>query len=329
MPQEEIQPQTPHSDASPVGTRASAPLIGAVLLILLALGACIFVFSYLTPRAPAASQSAAAAQIPNPFDSIAIQGKAAIVVDLTTHEILYAKNSEAQLPLASITKVATVLAVSEVLSPDTVITIPYDTAPTQGGQRLHAGEKWKVRDVIHFTLIASSNEGAKILAAAADDAMRAKYPQAPEGGAVLWRMNEAAKELGLTSTYFVNVSGLDESATQAGAFGSARDIAQMLAYVATTMPDTYAGTARDGLLLVDEQGTQASAFNTNEALGKIPGLILGKTGYTDLAGGNLGVVFDVGLAHPVVAVVLGSSYEGRFTDMQILTETARKAIALH
>ena len=53
---------------------------------------------------------------------------------------------------------------------------------------------------------------------------------------------------------------------------------------------------------------------------------MGKTGLTDLAGGNLAVVFDVGLAHPVVAVVLGSTEYGRFEDMQKLVTTARKAI---
>jgi D-alanyl-D-alanine carboxypeptidase len=53
---------------------------------------------------------------------------------------------------------------------------------------------------------------------------------------------------------------------------------------------------------------------------------MGKTGFTDLAGGNLAIVFDVGLAHPVVAVVLGSSEEGRFSDMQKLVDRARRFV---
>lgn len=317
------QPSTPSiAQDAPALTRA-----GAFSLLALGLASVVFIFTYLSVSAPAPSQTAAAAQLPDPFDSISIGAKAAIVVDLTDHRVLFTKNPETQLPLASITKVATALAVSEVLSPDDTIRIPYDTAPTEGGQKLRKGEAWKVRDVMHFTLIASSNEGAQILAAAADSAMRAKYPDAPEGSAVLWRMNDLARSLGLSNTYFVNVSGLDESTTQAGAFGSARDIAQLFAYAVMTKPEIFAGTAKDGLLLVDEQGDRTSAFNTNEALGEISGLIMGKTGYTDLAGGNLGVVFDNGLAHPVVAVVLGSSYDGRFSDMKALVGAARKAIA--
>ena len=54
---------------------------------------------------------------------------------------------------------------------------------------------------------------------------------------------------------------------------------------------------------------------------------MGKTGLTDLAGGNLAVVFDVGLAHPVVAVVLGSTESGRFVDMQKLVDAARIAVS--
>jgi D-alanyl-D-alanine carboxypeptidase len=46
----------------------------------------------------------------------------------------------------------------------------------------------------------------------------------------------------------------------------------------------------------------------------IPGLLLSKTGYTDLAGGNLALVFDSGIGHPIAVVVLGSSQKARFTD---------------
>jgi D-alanyl-D-alanine carboxypeptidase len=63
--------------------------------------------------------------------------------------------------------------------------------------------------------------------------------------------------------------------------------------------------------------------NTNEALEHLPGLIASKTGYTDLAGGNLAIVFDKGIGHHFVAVVLGSSRQGRFSDMRALMEAVR------
>lgn len=299
-------------------------IYGVATLCLIGIGSFLFM-STLKETPPPVEQTASVASVITAYDGIELRGKSAIVVDLMTGKVLYEKNADVQLPLASLTKVPLVLAVAEVLDPTSKITIPYDTAPAGGGQMLKVGQVWDAYDVINFTLIASSNEGAQILADAAADKMRAKYPEAPIENPVLWRMNDIAFDLGLTNTYFLNVSGLDESTTQSGAYGTARSVATIMAY-ASQRPDPFFGTAIDGLLMADDSGNLTSAINTNEALGSIPGLILGKTGYTDLAGGNLAVVFDVGLAHPVVAVIMGSTRSGRFTDMKALVEASRAAV---
>lgn len=304
-------------------------LYGLVALILLGCASFLFVFAYLGKSAvPSSAQpAAAAAATADAFANISIEAESAFVYDIAASRVLYEKNADAQLPLASLTKVMLALAVAGELEPDAMITIPYDTAPFVGSaQRLSAGERWRVQDVIDFTLIASSNEGASMLADAADPLVRADYPGAPESSATIWRMNEIGKKLGLHRTYFLNASGLDISATQSGAYGTARDMAILMTYAATSSPALFAATAEGGLRLASPSGGTTSAANTNEALGDIPGLMLGKTGYTDLAGGNLAVVFDVGLAHPVVAVVLGSSRDGRFADMKTLVERAREAV---
>jgi len=57
----------------------------------------------------------------------------------------------------------------------------------------------------------------------------------------------------------------------------------------------------------------------------VPGFIAGKTGYTDLAGGNLVVVFDVEPGQPLIAVALGSTQEGRFSDIRALINAAYQA----
>ena len=309
-------------------TEIRPPLVYPIVsLALIGLAAFFLVYAFMKGSVTPLGAQVASAAIPTPIGALPLDASAAIVVDLQNGFTLYEKNADAQLPLASITKVALVLAVAEVLSSDAILTIPYDTAPVGSSQRLGKGERWSVRDIINFTLVASSNKGAEILADAADAKMRARYPRAPEGTAVLWRMNELAKELGLTHTYFLNVNGLDASETQAGSESSARDIAKLMAHAYTTYPNLFSGTAVNGLLLSAQSGDTTSAINTNEALSSIPGLIMGKTGFTDLAGGNLAVVFDVGLAHPVVAVVLGSSYDGRFTDIQHLVDAAHRSIA--
>ncbi len=302
----------------------------SLLLALLFLGAVAVTLEYeYSTRTPKERQSAAAAAASqNLFGKMELTAKAAYVEDLLRGRILYAKNPDVQLPLASLTKTALVFVVGEVLPPEAIISIPYDTAPKGSAERLAKGEKWPARDIINFTLIASSNAGAEILASAADEALRARYPDAPDGQAALWRMNRVAQELGLENTYFLNVSGLDISRTLSGAYGSARDMAKLFSYAATVKPDLFGGTAEDGLLLTSPNGAaKTRAFNTNEALGSIPGLIMGKTGITDLAGGNLAVVFDVGPAHPVVAVVLGGTREGRFSDMRTLISETQRIIS--
>lgn len=266
-------------------------------------------------QGPAQAASAAVA-VSSSFSDLSLLAKAVYVKDLSTGSVLYERNADAQLPLASLTKVPLAVAVSEVLSPDAAIKIPRDTAPKGSTERLGEGEVWQVKKVLDFTLVASSNAGAEILADAAAPAIRAQYPDAPADNATVWRMNEIAQALGMHNTYFLNPSGLDESATQSGAYGSARDIGTLFTYVASKWPSVFAGTTKDGLLLTSEGGDTTHAFNTDDALGDIPGLIMGKTGYTDLAGGNLAIVFDVGPAHPVVAVVLGSTIDGRFSDMK-------------
>lgn len=305
-------------------------IYGALCLAGAAIAAFIVVFSYLQ-NAQAASHaqaaSAAAVLTKNAFADISTEAKSAIVIDLKTGKVLYQKNQDVQLPLASIAKVQLALTVAQVLSPDEFITIPFDTAPEGSRERLAAGQKWRVQDVVNFTLISSSNEGAEILAHAAAEDISALYPDAPGDTATLWRMNEDARALGLGNTYFLNVSGLDESFTQSGAYSSARDIARLFAYALASHPEVLASTAREGIHLRDSSGNTTEALNTNDAVPLIPGLIMGKTGFTDLAGGNLAIVFDVGLAHPVVAVVLGSSREGRFTDMRTLVDATRAAIA--
>ena len=140
-------------------------------------------------------------------------------------------------------------------------------------------------------------------------------------------MNDIARELDLRHTYFLNVSGLDVSDTLSGAYGSARDVAGLFAYAVRAALFVFARTAQDGIRITSADGTQKTIlFNTNNSIGDIPGLMMGKTGLTDLAGGNLAVVFDAGIGHPVAAVVLGSTQNGRFSDIETLVQAARESI---
>ena len=305
---------------------------GVATLVLVFFASASITLAYLSAGgeiASAESQTAAAASISveDPFASVSLIAEGAYVLDLTTDRVLYSKNPDTQLALASLVKVPLVLAVSEVLEPTAEITVPPHTTPDGAGIRIPSGLRFEARDLANFTLVASSNEGASILTEAVEGTLRTKYPLATQGSAALWRMNDIAKNLGLSNMVFLNTNGLDESGTQAGAYGSARDVALLFGYAAQTAPAWFEHTSRDAIVIRAKTGETIPAVNTDEALPAVPGIIMGKTGYTELAGGNLAVVFEVGPAHPVVAVVMRSTQDGRFSDMKKLVAATVAAIA--
>lgn len=302
---------------------------GVATLVLIFFASASFTVAYLSSEgeiAAADTQAASAVAVADPFATVSLRAGGAYVYDLTTNRVLFSKNPDTQLALASLVKVPLVLAVAEVLKPETELLILPHSTPDGAGVRIPSGLRFETRDIIDFTLVASSNEGAAILTDAAEAGLRRKYPLATPGAAALWRMNDIAKNLGLTNMIFLNTNGLDESDTQAGGYGSARDVAALFGYAAANSPQLFEYTSRDSVRIRARSGETVTAVNTDEALPAIPGLIMGKTGTTELAGGNLAVVFEVGPAHPVVAVVLHSTPDGRFADMKALVEATITAV---
>lgn len=247
---------------------------------------------------------------PNPFDSILIEGKAAYVLDINSGRVLFKKNAEKPLPLASITKVMTAFVAAQELPTTKVVAIDDKALQTEGDAGLKIRERWKLSDLIDFTLIESANDGAAAVAEAIS----------PSGN-FSSEMNKKAREIGMQHSTFYNETGLDVSSEKAGAYGSAEDVAKLFNYILKNNPELLDATQYDELTVQSLDGVSHTAQNTNTVTGKIPNLIASKTGYTLLAGGNLAVAFDAGINRPVVVVVLGSSQEGRFNDVVKLAST--------
>jgi len=262
----------------------------------------------------------------NPFDDVAIEARAAFVVDLSTKKVLFAKNENEKLPLASITKLMTALVARDHMRNDVVITLSKDDLAAEGDSGLRPGERWRMGDLIDVMLLISSNDAAHAVAGfvGADG-----LPGEDIAGArarFVSMMNERAKTLGLSTMEFFNESGLDIDKVRAGGYGSAHDVAALMATLWQTYPTTLEITARKDARIISQDKIAHILPNTNEAAGRYPGLVASKTGFTDLAGGNLVILFDIGIGHPVIAVVLGSSYKGRFEDMHALTQATLKAV---
>ncbi len=236
-----------------------------------------------------------------------VLARAAIVYDIKNQQVLYSKNAEAQLPLASVTKLITALVADSELGSTSPIYITEQALATEGESGLVAGDSWRERDLADFMLTVSSNDAATALAST-----RTEQPQ------FIIKMNEFVQQLGLSSIVLFNESGLDMSEQKAGAYGSARDIANLLAYTVLTKPEILEATTFTEFTSVSATGLRYKAVNTNKIAGMIPGLIGGKTGFTDLAGGNLAIVFDASIGRPIVVVVLGSTVDGRFDDVLTL-----------
>ncbi len=285
--------------------------LGVALCVLL-LGGVVYFLPNPTGNATAdlaAVAATATTTLPDAYAHIALTGKAAIVLDLSTGLSLYENNADAQLPLASLTKLLTTYAAASVLSPTTPVFIS-DTASAQDGDSgLSIGERFNFRDLARFALVASSNDAAEaILETAA--LHRNEDPQT--------LLKDAAADAGLTETYAINGTGLDESDTVSGGYGSPRDVARLAGALLAKAPDIARATTEPSITVTSLDGVKHSLPNTDVIVDEFPNLLISKTGYTDLAGGNLAIVFDAALNHPIAVVVLGSTEEARFTDVATL-----------
>lgn len=150
-----------------------------------------------------------------------IDAKSAILMEISTGRVLYEKNADEPLPPASVTKIMTMLLITEAIDDGVISLSDMVTASTRaskmGGSQIYLkeGEQISVDDLLKSLTVASANDAAVALAehlCGSEEAFVAK-------------MNERAKELGMTNTNFENTNGLDD--TTVNHVTSARDIAIM------------------------------------------------------------------------------------------------------
>ena len=263
-----------------------------------------------------------------PFENLELEAKAVYVFDITTGNVLYAYNENEKLPLASLTKMMTAIVATDILPISTVITIDRSDISEEGDSGLLVNEKWRLSDIIDFTLTSSSNDGASAIASVAGSLGQTAYgaPKEQAKSDFVQKMNEKAQEMNLVDTYFLNETGLDINDNLSGSYGTAKEMAYILAYTISNKIDVVEATSRNLFSIKSLSNIEHTATNTNKQVGSIPGIIASKTGFTDLAGGNLVIAFDAGIMRPIVISVLGSTIEGRFDDVKKLTEEALKTL---
>lgn len=242
------------------------------------------------------------------YDSVKLSAKAVIVYDLATGEVLYAKNAETQLPLASLTKLLTLYAASEAIG-NSPVTMSAHALAQDGDNGFVEGETFTFTELAKLALVASSNDAAEAIAETAGK-LRSETREA--------LLANAASALGLSQTYAVNGTGLDENGSLSGGYGSAKDIALLAGEFLKRIPEIAHATLSPQVTAHSRTGESYTLKNTNPDVEHIAGLRLSKTGFTDLAGGNLAIVYDAGINHPIAIVVLGSTRDDRFLDVNTL-----------
>lgn len=248
------------------------------------------------------------------FDQISLDAKAAYVYDMSDKTVLFQKNAEAQLPLASLTKLMTALVATESAPSYLHVAVRKEFLTGEDSRPLSAKEEWRLSDLIDLSLVASSNDAAVSIASVIGSQSSNMTDFDIGQKEFVSKMNDRAASLNLNQTYFLNPSGLDESSKTAGAYGSASDVAKLISYMIKNHPEILEAT-KYPQTKISSLSKEHLIKNTDTALDKIPNIIASKTGFTELAGGNLAIVFDASIGHPVIVVVLGSTQEGRFSDV--------------
>lgn len=235
-----------------------------------------------------------------------INAKSAIVLDSGTDAVLYSKNSEEKLPIASLTKIMTALIILDNVELDKTVTISQEAFNTVGSKNgLAVGEKITVGNLLKVMLVNSNNIAANALAERASGNIND----------FVKLMNKKANLIGLENTIFLNPSGLDSA--KGDNVSTAYDISQLVDY-ALEKPLIWEILRIQRITVTSVDGKiEHRLKNTNLLLGKLENIIGGKTGLTDEAGQCLVlVVEDLGNNHKIISVVLDA--DDRFLETEKL-----------
>ena len=199
-------------------------------------------------------------------EALEVSATAAVLMDADMGQVLYEKNGDRQMLIASTTKIMTALVVLEHAAPDDVITVTPDHMAEGSSMYLRAGETVRVEELLYGLLLCSGNDAALALTECA-------------GGLTPFvaMMNEKAAALGMAHTSFANPNGLDAD----GHYSTARDMA-VLAAAAVENP-TFRRICSSRSVTIGQRTME----NHNRLLRQVEGCIGLKTGYTQAAGRTL------------------------------------------
>lgn len=202
---------------------------------------------------------------------IYVSAQAAVLMEAATGEIVFAKEGETRLPMASTTKIMTAIVALENGDLNKPIRIAEEAVGVEGSSiYLTAGETLTLEELLYALLLESANDAAAAIACAVSGSIES-FSEA---------MNRKAAELGLTNTHFTNPHGLDNEEH----YTTASDLAKLAVY-ALGNPDfaRIVSTYKKTIPLKDGEGTRL-LLNHNRLLKQYADVIGVKTGFTKRSG---------------------------------------------
>ena len=242
-------------------------------------------------------------------ESLKITAKSALLLDYATNTIVYEKNSNERLPIASMTKIATLSIVLDsidkgIIKENDVVTISENAASVGGSTAfLDAGASYKVVDLIKTVVIASANDSSVALA---------EFVSGSEDVFVS-KMNKLASDLGLVDTHFENATGLPVQ----NHYSTAHDIAKIYRTICNN--SIYRRFSKIWMEdFIHPSGRKTGLVNTNRLVKTFDGIEGGKTGYTDSAKFCLTASASRGSTRFIGVIIGANDSKTRFAEMTSL-----------
>ncbi len=208
-------------------------------------------------------------------ENLSLNARAAVLMDADSGRILYGKDADIVYPMASTTKIMTLIVALEHNEPDQVVTASAGaSAMPEVRLGVHEGERYRMEDLYYAMMLESFNDAAVMIAEGTAGSV-ANFAEL---------MNEKAVSLGCTQTYFITPNGLDAADEKGVHSSTAEDMARIMRY-AIGNEDFLKITQTADYSFTDCDGKRSFAVhNKNALLTMMDGVISGKTGYTADAG---------------------------------------------
>lgn len=209
--------------------------------------------------------------LPSDVSLPSLSAQSAILIEAETGSVLYQKNADTSLPMASTTKIMTAIVAIEAMDPQTTVSVPANAVGIEGSSvYLYAGEQLTMEELLYALLLESANDAATAIAITVAGSVEAFAD----------KMNQKAVDLGLAGTHFTNPHGLDHEEH----YTTARDLAVLSAYcMKNPLFATIVSTQRKTIPLHNNEGVRL-LLNHNRLLRTYEGVIGIKTGYTKRSG---------------------------------------------